>query len=628
MKVRVLGQVKKVSLSEMAQTGRLTGQLARAGKIGATGLALLIVAGVAASFFMPTDRIRRAVAVYISSISGQTVSVGGNAKFSLLPTPAIEVYHVEVGGTAGRANVLEAEKITAKISLIGLIFGRIEVTGLTLTEPNFSFLVDSAGEANWRSGASLLSLFVPNDDLDKGPHLGDVTIEKGRLVYRDDRARRRSDISDINVAISWPLIGSNLSSNGTFRLHGETISFRGALARPAALFHRDISPFELSFDNQAITAKLTGNALAGGDVHLEGKLSFQSPSMKLLAKWMVPEVQNVPEFGPLNGTAQIAILDRQMTLDGASIKTANSTGEGTLSFTFGEKRTSLQGTMDFDSLEGRPLLDMQIPTSDAARGTSIDSDRLGPLDVDMRLSVAKLSFGGSIVQRAAVSLFARQGQVEAGIGDGVIFGGRINGRLSVSKSGEARAGARAILNLSNIQMDDALRAFFGTARATGVGSLALDLSGEGREIEDILHSLRGDGKLRLVSGVVQGFDLTSLARRPERGLSESFAEGKGGRTSIELASASFRIADGVATTDDALIRGTAYRVGLRGFIDPRQRLLNFEGAVSPQIGSEAVRALELPFTLRGPWLEPALAFGSDGFVRKPPSQLPPSTPQE
>lgn len=590
--------------------------------LGGAALLALVLAAAALAAFMPTETVRRAVAIHISAITGQTVTVNGAAKLWFLPTPSVSVNRLEVGGANGGDNVLEAEGVTAKLSLLGLLRGRIEITSIKLLKPHFVFVVGSEGKANWRSGASLLSLFVPSDASDTGPRLGDVTIENGQINYRDDPARRRGEIGDINVSVSWPLIGSSLSGSGSFRLRGDVITFRGSLDRPAALFRRDISPFELSFDTKSIQAKLSGNALAGGDVHLESKLSFTSPSMKALAAWLAPEVQNVPAFGPIEATSKLTVLDRMLTLDETVLKAAGARGEGTLSLAFGATRTSLQGTMDFDKLDAKPLLDMQIPTHETNAGTSIDSDRLGPLDVDMRLSVAQLGFGNSQVQRAALSFFARQGQVEASIGDGTIFGGRVRGRLAVADQGSGAAKVQAMLGLSNIQVDDALRAIVGTARMTGVGTMALDVHGEGKDIASIMKTLDGEGKLRLVSGVVQGFDLTSLARQPDRKLSEVFADSRTGRTSIESAAATFRFAGGIATTDDALIRGTGYSVALQGQIDSRDRTLQFDGVFSPQFGSDAIRALELPFSLRGPWVEPVLAAKSDGFVRKPPTSNP------
>ncbi|MBX9620395.1 MAG: AsmA family protein [Hyphomicrobiales bacterium] len=582
------------------------------------GVGIAVVGGLfIAGMFLPTDAVRRAVAVHISAISGQTVTVNGPARLSLLPAPSVSVSKVEVGGANGGANVLEAERITARLSLIGLMLGRIEITGLKFTQPRFALLVDVDGRANWRSGASLLSLFVPGDDAETSPRLGDVAIDGGQLIYRDERARRRGEINDIDVDVTWPLIGSSLSAGGTFRLRGETISFGGKLERPAALFRKDISPFALTLDTKAIRAKLTGNALAGRDVQFESQLTFSSPSLKLLAGWLAPEVENVPDFGPVDGTSRITVVDRLMTLDKANIKIAGSRGEGTVSFGFGATRTSLQGTMDFDTVEAQPLLNLQIPTVETGAGSHFNGARLGPLDVDMRLSVANLKAGAITVQKAALSFFAREGRVEASIADGTIFGGRISGRLAITALGDKQARAQAIIALANIQVDDAQRAILGTARLTGVGSLNLDLTGEGGDNGEILRSLKGDGKLRLLSGVVQGFDLTSLARRPDRSAGEVLADSRGGRTSIESATASFRIANGVAATDDALIRGTGYRVALRGEVDPGKRTINFDGAISPQIGNDLVRALELPFSVRGPWFEPVFSFGSEGFVRRP-----------
>ena len=578
-----------------------------------------------ASFLVNADVVRRTVTVYISSIAGQDVTVRGPGTFSLLPLPTVSVSTVQVGGANGATNVLEAELITGRLSLISLMAGRLELTGLSLVKPRFSFLVDSEGRANWRSGASFLSLFVPDNDGDKGPRLGDVEITGGQLIYRDDRAKRSGEISDINIRISWPLIGSGLTGLGKFSLRGQVVDFHGVLERPSALFRQDISPFELSFTMPAMSAKISGNALAGRDVHLEGQVNFSSPTLRMLSRWLVPEVQNAPDFGPIGGTAQLTIIDRVMKLSNARIAGAGSQGEGTLEFGFGATRTSLQGTMDFDVLNLRPLLDVQVPTKKTSLGVRIETERIGPIDMDLRLSVAKLNLGGNVIQRAAMSIFSREGRVEASIGDGAVFGGKISGRLTTLAMSGGRVATRATLALSNIQIDDALRATVGFTKLTGIGSLGFDVSGEGKNFDEVLHTLTGEGKIGLVSGVAAGFDIASLARRLDRAVPESLGDARGGRTAIETATATFRISEGIATTQDAIIRGTGYRVALKGNIDTRAQNLALDGTISPQLGSDTLRAFELPFTVRGPWIDPAIALSGDPILRRPqPSVSPPS----
>jgi uncharacterized protein involved in outer membrane biogenesis len=114
-------------------------------------------------------------------------------------------------------------------------------------------------------------MLVQDPVTDRAPRIGDLIIRRGSISYRDDQARRRTELTDADLTVSWPSANSRLTTSGRFRLRGEDIRFQGALDRPANLFARDISPIDLTIDTPAVRAQIGGNVLAATDIQIEGR---------------------------------------------------------------------------------------------------------------------------------------------------------------------------------------------------------------------------------------------------------------------------------------------------------------------------------------------------------------------
>lgn len=580
---------------------------------------VVIGVGVAAPYFVPADALRRTVAGEIAAITGQPVIVGGASRFVAFPWPTVTIEEVQIGGDEGATPLVAGAGLEARLALLPLLGRRTEISGVTLHRPRIAVTIDSEGRSNWRTGASILSMLVadPTTGADRTTRLGELSVRNGSILYRDDQARRRTELAEVDLSISWPFFGSRLTSAGRVRLRGEDVRFQGTLDRPSALFLRDISPVEFNLQTEAFRAQIIGNVLAAREIQVEGRMNINSPSIRRLASWLMPEVQNAPDVGPLQGRSRIRIVDRTLTLDEAQLTIDRSRGEGAIALTFDRTRTSVEGTVDFDTIDARPYLQTQIviPTDAVVATEPIRSDSIGTVDVDFRVSAGTLLFGRTTVRSAALSFLSRQGRIEASLGDGQAFGGRVQGRLIT----EARPGGgvrvRAMVATNSIRTDDALRELFGIVRVAGAGNVTINLSSEGDSVREITHGIQGEATVRLTQGALTGLDLSTLIRRAERSPVEALLDARGGRTIVESATATFRIAAGQATTEDALLRGPGYRVALRGAIAADTASLNFTGVLASVVEGNRPYT-ELPFVIRGPWADPIVVPNPDGLVRR------------
>ena len=124
----------------------------RAWWLSAAALLLLLAVsalGVAVTFLDPNDYKPQIVAA-VQQATGRTLSLGGPLRISRSLWPTIEVTDVTLANLPGgtRPDLARAERIEAQLSLPALLRRRIEVSKLTLEEPNilFEFV---GGKPNW-----------------------------------------------------------------------------------------------------------------------------------------------------------------------------------------------------------------------------------------------------------------------------------------------------------------------------------------------------------------------------------------------------------------------------------------------------------------------------------------------
>ncbi len=581
--------------------------------------------------FISSQTMRHGVAVHLSSLTGQSITVAGDSRFTPLPSPTIRLSKVQIGGGDGLAPIMESGVVEAHLSVMALVMGRIEIMGLTLDAPRILLNVAPDGLSNWRNGGSILSLLSPQQAQDTGQprtRLGRLTLRNGVISYQDHQAERRSEISQVNMVIAWPDLGAPLTANGSFFMRDEKVVIDGQISRPSALFRRQISPFNLSFATKVLKWAVSGDAFSVQDIQLEGKLDFSSASLQQLSAWLVPELRAGPQTGPITGSAKLKMADRTLTLGEMKLAVDQSRGEGYLAFTFDKTRTGVQGTLDFDTADLSPYLGVSkaggaIKTAQSALSPlpfqdiePLRADRLGPVDVDLRLSAAQLTAGTLQIKEAALSVLARDGRLEMSLADGAIYGGRIAARLATTALAQDGVMINALLMLTDVKLDDALRELFGIVRLTGTGSLALDVNGEGEAMTDIGQTLKGDARLTVKSGVLTGVDIATLIKRAERNPVEAFLEARGGRTTIDAARASFAIMDGKASTQDMSIEGTGYRVQVKGNTDIATRNLSFNGVLSSPSALPEKAGFELPFVVRGPWSDPIIVPNPEALIRR------------
>jgi AsmA protein len=237
-------------------------------------------------------------------------------------------------------------------------------------------------------------------------------------------------------------------------------------------------------------------------------------------------------------------------------------------------------------------------------------DGLDGIDIDLRVSAARVNIANARLGRTAVAAHLRGGTLTVGVGESEVFGGIVKGTFGLGKSG-AGAEMRAQLQFTNVDFEQCLGEMFGIRRLEGKGNLGFAVESSGGSIYQLTKALNGTASLSSRKGALVGFNVEQLLRRIERRPLSGGGEFRSGKTPYEKLTVSLKIVDGVANVEDVRLEGPAVGLALTGTASIPEREVDLQGTASLLSNAAGnpnppAPAFELPFMVQGPWDDPIM----------------------
>src|SRR5437763_15102463 len=219
-------------------------------------VAAMVAAGVAAlvaiSLLIPAETVRDAIKAEIRAVTGFEPMMRGDASVSLFPWGTVSFADVSLGDEDNGGRRLAAERVTARLRLLPLVFGRIEAADLWLLRPKISIRFAPDAGSNWSGLAEALTRALkpaasPTDPL---MSFSEIRIAQGRIEIRDDARGVLERLSNVEMSLAWPAIARSFVATGQFVWRDE--------------------PVDLSLSLNGLSAALDGER-AGLKVRLSGQ---------------------------------------------------------------------------------------------------------------------------------------------------------------------------------------------------------------------------------------------------------------------------------------------------------------------------------------------------------------------
>lgn len=243
----------------------------------------------------------------------------------------------------------------------------------------------------------------------------------------------------------------------------------------------------------------------------------------------------------------------------------------------------------------------------------LPAEMLGNLNAEGTLDIGLLKIKGLKINNAQVKLAGTKGHVHTQTVSAKLYGGTVSMNHQFKPGPKPQYQVKtslAALNAAPFVQD-----FMGKDLVSGLGSLNLNLSGEGLTVGDLRKALDGDLGLKIENGAVKGFNLGQIIRKAKATLSAQAApaETEPQKTDFTAITFTAQILDGILKSDSLNAASPLFRIGGSGEINLIDETINY--LAKPTIvdtskgeggkGLEDLKGLMIPIKLTGSLFSPS-----------------------
>jgi AsmA protein len=578
----------------------------RLGFAAAVVAAAAIAALVILPWLLPAEAVRKAVQAEIRAVTGLDPVLRGEASVSLFPASAVSFDDVMLGANTG-APALTAEHVVARLRFFPLLIGRIEIADVSLVRPTIAIIFNDDRSSNWSDHIETLARNLKSGP-DRPASFSEIRITDGTVILRDEAYKLLETISNVEMALAWPSISRSFAATGRFAWHDEPIDATVSLTDFAAALQGERSGLKLRLAGAPLKLAFDGYISHRPTLKMEGTLATYAVSFRDTLRWAGQHTPPGGGFGRFALKAQTNVVGGTISLSGVNIELDGNAGEGVLTF---DGRQSLQGTLAAEGLDLTPYVSAVRLLAAGERGWDskpIALDGLDGIQLDLRLSAARVNVANVKLGRTAVAANLRDGNLAVAVGESQAFGGVVKGTFGLAKS-SAGTDVKAQLQFADVDLEQCLGEMFGIRRLEGKGNLGFAIDSSGRSVYDLTKGLNGTASLTSRKGAIAGFNVEQLLKRIERRPLSGSGEFRTGKTSYETLVVNLRIIQGMANVEEVRMEGPSVGLALAGSASIPERDLDLRGTASLlaiSTSGTAAPAFELPFMVQGPWDDPII----------------------
>ncbi len=589
---------------------------------GLKRLGLILLAGFAAcigvlltgGLLISADTVRDQAMAEIRAVTGLNPILRGEASVSLFPSGSVSFADVVLGDANSPA--LTAEKLTARLRFFPLLIGRVEISDVALVRPTIAIDIDANGQSNW---AGLIDALARSQKpAQRSAAFSEMRIDNGTVMVRNPTHKIDETVRNVDLSLAWPSISKSFGATGRFVWHDERIDASMTLADFAAAITGNRSGLKLRLAGAPLKAAFEGSISVKPTLKIEGTVAADAPSLRNALIWTGQQPLPGGGFGRFAIKAQTNVVGGNIGLSSVNVELDGNTAEGVLTFATDGRKT-LQGTLASDALDLSPYVStVRLLTTNQREWSNgrITLDGLSGIDLDLRLSAAKVSMSGAKIGRTAIGANLRGGHLVVTIGEAQAYGGLIQGSVALAIF-ESGVDVKSQLQFTDVDLEHCLGQLFGLRRLEGKGNISLAVEGTGESVLAVTRTLNGTAGLNGLNGALAGINVEQLLRRLERRPLSGGGEFRSGKTPYDRITVVLKIVKGTVTVEDMKVEGAAVRLALAGSASIPERELDLKGSAALVTAAKpGALPFELPFIVQGSWDDPIMLPDPEALIRR------------
>jgi uncharacterized protein involved in outer membrane biogenesis len=241
---------------------------------------IIIIGLVAAALIIPSfldwTKYRAEIEGAAEAATGRDVAIEGDISFAVLPMPALTAEKITLSNLSGgiARDMVTLDKLSVRVGLWPLLFGRVEVRSVVLVRPVIALEVLPDGRQNWDFAAADSE---PAEESGGGDvKLDHFSIEDGTLTYEDMRSGARHVVRQINMTVVAESLKGPMSAKGSLNWRDTPLKLD---ARMGSQDKDGRAPVSGEVEVGGAKIKLNGVAGLGDAPELSGKIAVTAAKM-------------------------------------------------------------------------------------------------------------------------------------------------------------------------------------------------------------------------------------------------------------------------------------------------------------------------------------------------------------
>ncbi len=558
-------------------------------------------AAVGASLLLTATVLNSNLAAQIRRATGLSTEIHGNAHFSLLPEPHINIDHVSFANEKAGLDV-DTENFTGYLRVLPLLAGRVEVGHAILYRPHMHIDVDdrpiTKDSAIGRAADAASA--TPEAALIDQAKLAIVDVVDGSAVLHSQAAPHDRLIGDINITADWRSLDASATLTGGFRFGDVPMQIKAWMARPIEALRGGTSSAYLQLDSDAVKILASGHISAMPHFQYSGTLSASTPSLRGFAHLAGLPFATHGRFGIFELHCDANINHSVAALTNVSLHLDGNDYEGTLAVQANDGLRQLTGTLATNALDATPFLD-GVPSPSISghwNNEPVELTDLGFTNLDLRVSATRLKLRDIELQEAALSLLTRPGFIDLSLAEAQANGGQIKGHLTLSGQGKALE-MHATANATDVGVKPLVRGVAVKHPISGAVTGSFMLDGQGESFDQLVHNLSGHAEFNIANGELTGVNLPNafqtLPKHPQA------ADASKSVTDFTVARFGLQITNGIATIVNGRLQADALSIAFGGSANLGDRSLDLSVVAQPLVAQANPPSAPLALGIKGPW---------------------------
>ena len=271
----------------------------------------------------------------VTEAIGRELTIGGEVylEFGLAPVMVVTEVALANAPWASDPRMITARRIEARVRLLPLLFGDVELKYLTLAGVDVMLATDAAGQPNWEFTAPAGS--TPQSGALTRLHIAveDVRIENLSLTYRDEKAAHTTRLNLAGLEMARQADPEFLALKLQADCNGQPVELSGRIGRLQRILSGGRIPLDLAGRFTSATLKIEGSvgevsALRGIDLNVR----IAGKNLQELGRGFDTELPPTDAFdlsGHLAGSGQSPTLENikgNVSAGGAALAVSGRVG--------------------------------------------------------------------------------------------------------------------------------------------------------------------------------------------------------------------------------------------------------------------------------------------------------------